>query len=160
MEITLANFQRTKGGKSTRLDKDSSTLVLVLSEAVKFDLAGAPWGTIVGADDESIVMLSEGPVGGKGDTYSVVALSSGTTRITARRVMQSYVKKADERRAWLAAPILASLDVTVFGAEYRQDGGTWGNATYGSTNPMWKDVKWTKMSEAGCGPTSLADVLD
>jgi hypothetical protein len=46
------------------------------------------------------------------------------------------------------------------GEEYRQAGGPWGNLKYGSTSPRWKDVKWTDMAAAGCGPTSLAIVID
>lgn len=31
------------------------------------------------------------------------------------------------------------------GAEYRQADQPWGNVKYGSTNPKWKNVKWTTM---------------
>src|SRR6187551_764346 len=46
------------------------------------------------------------------------------------------------------------------GAEYRQREGTWGKLIYGSTHRAWAHVKWTNMAWAGCGPTSLATVMD
>src|SRR5262249_54984912 len=36
----------------------------------------------------------------------------------------------------------------------------WGNLKYGSTNPAWSKVQWTNMAQAGCGPTSLAIIMD
>jgi Peptidase_C39 like family len=163
----MANFQRTPGDKTTRLDKDSASLALVLEEHAKIDLwGGGPGGIplVVDSDDRGVVEVSDEPVAFNGSswlsTYGVAGMNSGNTRITARLLDQCYADIGSRRRAWSAAPIWASLQVTVFGAEYRQGGGTWGNLTYGSMNPAWKNVKWTTMGEAGCGPTSLADVLD
>jgi len=163
----MANFQRTSGDKSTRLDKDSGTLALVLEERVKIDLWGGGPDNIplvVDVDEPSIVEVSTDPVAFNRaswlSTYEVSGMRSGTTRVSARPLNQCYADMGSRRRAWTAAPVWAALQVTVFGAEYRQGGGTWGNLTYGSMNPAWKHVQWTTMGEAGCGPTSLADVLD
>ena len=163
----MPNFQRAAGDKTTRLDKDAGTLLLVLEEGAKIDLSGVgPYGMplTVDTDDLYTVEVSKDPIAFDSktslSTYAISAMRSGTTRISARALSQSFADDASRRRAWLAAPVVAKLDVTVFGEEYRQAGGTWGNQVYGSTNPRWKDVKWTTMAEAGCGPTSLAMVLD
>jgi len=168
----MANFQKTAGDKSTRLDKDSATLVLVVSEHVKIDLFDSSPGIplIVDGDNTGLLSVSFNPISMSTSlaTYSVMALNPGIAHITARRVdqlNQSYADNATpaqiaaRRQAWLNAPVLASLEVSVF-VDYAQAGGTWGSLTYGSTNPAWKNVKWTTMAEAGCGPTSLANVLD
>jgi hypothetical protein len=163
----MANFQKTGADNSTRLDKDSGTLVLVLEERVKIDLMGGGPNEpqlVVDADDRGIVEVSDQPTSystsSSLSTYEITGMRSGITRVTARTMTQSYADMGSRRRAWLMAPVRASLQVTVFGAEYRQGADGWGNLTYGSTNPAWKKIKWTNMGEAGCGPTSLADVLD
>lgn len=163
----MANFQRTTGDKTTRLDKNAATLLLVLEEYTKIDLAGTDargLPLVVDADDPFVVDVSGDSIAldnkSSLSTYGVTGMRSGTTQVTARSLNQSYVDPGSRRRAWQTAPVLASLKVTVFGEEYRQAGGTWGNLVYGSTNPNWKNVKWTTMAEAGCGPTSLAMVLD
>jgi len=163
----MTNFQKTPTQNSTRLDKDSGTLVLVLEERVKIDLRGGGPNEpplVVDADDRGIVEVSDQPIAYSGpsslSTYEITGMRSGVTRVTARLVNQSYADVASRRSAWMTAPVQASLHVTVFGAEYRQGGDGWGDLTYGSTNPAWKHVKWTTMGEAGCGPTSLADALD
>jgi len=162
----MANFQKAAGDKTTRLDRNAQTLLLVLEEHTKIDLQGSGPGDmplVVDADDRGVATVSNEPVGADGaalTTYGVTGMRSGSTKITARLMNQSYADPAQRRRTWMTAQVMASLDVTVFGAEYRQAGGTWGNLTYGSTNPRWKNVHWTTMAEAGCGPTSLAIVLD
>lgn len=168
----MANFQRTAGDKTTRLNKDAKTLTLVLNEYTTIDLLDTggtmiiPGGlpTVVDADDPNVVSVTAEAI--KFDaakslaTYEVMSLRSGKTRLTARPLFKSYADAAARRRDWLSAPVIAELKVTVFGAEYQQAGGTWGNVVYGSTNPTWSNVQWTTMAEAGCGPTSLAVVLD
>lgn len=152
-------FQRTANDKTTRLDKDARKLALVFEENTNIELAGGGLEIVVDSDDPGIVEVTNGPIPTV-NTYAVRGARSGTTKITARTMDRSYADSAARRRSWLTMPVVASLDVTVFGSEYRQAGGTWGNLTYGSTNPHWKDVQWTTMAEAGCGPTSLAMVLD
>jgi hypothetical protein len=171
----MPNFQRTAGDKTTRLDKDAKTLVLVLDEHTTIDFylwsasgvmvlvpGGLPMG--VDADDSNVVSVSVEPRAFNAAeglaTYEVTAIRSGSTRLTARPLSKSYANPAQRRRDWLSSPIVAELNVTVFGAEYRQSGGPWGKSTYGSTNPAWRNVHWTTMGEAGCGPTSLAMTLD
>ncbi|HTO62723.1 MAG TPA: C39 family peptidase [Bradyrhizobium sp.] len=165
-------FQRTAGDKTTRLDKDAKTLVLVLGEhtTIDFNLWSNSGVMVleqmimdVDADDPAIVSVGEprGFNAAEGlSTYDVLATNSGSTKLTARPVFKSYADPAQRRRDWSSSPVAAELNVTVFGAEYRQSGGTWGNLTYGSTKAAWKDVHWTKMAEAGCGPTSLAMIID
>ena len=169
----MAIFQRTTGDKTTRLDKEAKTLILVLGEHTTVDLSSPPGGMMiipgglpmsVDADDPNVVSVSAEPTAFKTAeslaTYEVTAMRSGSTRLTARPLFKSYADPAQRRRDWLSSPAVAELNVTVFGAEYRQSGGTWGNLTYGSTNPTWRNVHWTTMAEAGCGPTSLAMILD
>ena len=163
----MANFQRTPGDKTTRLNKDAATLILVLDESTKIDVAGmGAYGLPLAVDaaDPVVVNVSEDPVAVNNktslSTYRITGMRSGTTQIAARALTQSFVDPASRRLAWNTATTFATLQVTVFGVEYRQAGGTWGNLVYGSTNPKWKHVKWTSMAEAGCGPTSLAMVLD
>ena len=163
----MADFKKVRGDKTTRIDEQSGNLALVLEERVKIDLwGGGPGGLplVVDADDRQIVEVSDEPTAynkpSSLTTYQVTGMRSGTTRVTARLLGQSYANVGLRREAWMTAPIWASLQVIVFGSEYQQGGGTWGHMKYGSMKPAWKNVKWTNMAQAGCGPTSLAEVLD
>jgi Peptidase_C39 like family len=161
----MANFQKVPNDKTTRLDTSVGRLVLMLDEKVQIDLfGGGPSGEdlIVGLNDPTIASVSVEPIKRNGllRTYEVQGIQSGNAMLEARLFNQSFADAAAQRRMWFKMPVWASLQVSVLGAEYRQAGGTWGNLTYGSTKPQWKHVHWTNMALAGCGPTSLAIVID
>ena len=161
----MANFQKNSSDKAARLDTAAGRLVLMLEERVKIDLwGGGPGGEelIVDFSDVTIGSVSKTPVKRDGwlFTYEVQGLRSGDATLEARLFNQTPVDNAARRRLWTTMPVWASLKVTVMGAEYRQADPQWGNLKYGSTNPAWKNDQWTNMGEAGCGPTSLAIIMD
>lgn len=161
----MANFQKVPNDKTTRLDTSVGRLVLMLEEKVQIDLYGrGPGGEdlVVGLNDPTIASVSDAPIKRNGPllTYEVQGMQSGNAMLEARLFNQSFADAAAQRRMWFKMPVWASLQVSVLGAEYRQAGGLWGNLAYGSTNPRWKHVHWTNMAQAGCGPTSLAIIMD
>jgi hypothetical protein len=161
----MANFQITAGDKSTRFDTSVGRLVLMLEETVKIDLwGGGPNGEelIVDLNDPSVASVSANPVNRNGWllTYQLQGLKSGNAMLEARLFNQTPVDYAARRQLWFSMPVWAFIQVSVMGAEYRQADALWGNLRYGSTNPAWKNVQWTNMAQAGCGPTSLAIIMD
>ncbi len=161
----MANFQKVPGDNTTRFEPAQHKLILMLNETVRIDLLGVgPHGEslVVDAVDNNVATVSSEPVARKGNlfTYTVTGLKTGNTSVEARLMNQSAADYQSQRGIWKNRPTSASLQVSILGAEYRQAESTWGNLKYGSTNARWKNVKWTTMAEAGCGPTSLAIVLD
>lgn len=161
----MANFQKSPRDANARLDSVGRKLVVMLEETVKIDLfGGGPRGEdlVVDTNDTSIASVSQKPVARTGNltTYAVTGLKSGVTKLEARLYNQSPRDYQTQRMLWDSMPVWASLQLSVMGAEYRQAAEPWGNLIYGSTNPRWKHVNWTSMAYAGCGPTSLAIVLD
>jgi hypothetical protein len=163
--ILMANFQKIPNDKSTRFDADERMLLLMLDENVSLDLwGGGPGGEdlVVDFRNPTIAEVSEAPVKRNGllQTYAITGLSSGATTLEAKVLDQSAINYEARRQIWLSKPVYIAIDVRVMGAEYRQASQPWGDKTYGSTNPAWKNVHWTNMAEAGCGPTSLSIVID
>jgi hypothetical protein len=161
----MAHFQKTAGDKNTRLDTVDKTLVLMLDERVKVDLwGGGPGGAelVVDVDDTNLVGVSPKPLASQGAlwTYQLQGLMPGNTVLHARLFNQTPSNESARRQMWRQMPTWARLDVCVMGAEYKQGGGSWGKLAYGSSNRAWAHVKWTNMAQAGCGPTSLAIVMD
>ncbi|PVX75233.1 C39 family peptidase [Paraburkholderia unamae] len=161
----MANFQKVPNDHATRLDTGAGRLVLMLEEKVKIDLyGGGPNGEdlVVDLNDTSIGSVSEKPVKRNAHllTYEIQGLKSGNAMLEARLFSQAPESYAARRKLWFTMPVWAYIQVSVMGAEYRQRDGLWGNLKYGSINPKWKDVKWTNMAQAGCGPTSLSIVMD
>ena len=161
----MANFQKVSCDTTTRLDTSVGRLVLMLEEKVKIDLwGGGPGGTelVVDVNDPMVASVSEKPINRSGSvfTYEVQGLKSGNAMLEARLFNQTPVDYTARRRWWFTMPVWAYIQISVMGAEYRQADEPWGNLKYGSTNPVWSNVKWTTMKEAGCGPTSLSIIMD
>lgn len=161
----MAKFQKAPGDKTTRFDAAQGKLVLMLEQTVKIDLSGGGPNRedlVVDAVDNTVASVSPAPIARKGNllTYKVMGMKTGSTTLEARLLNQSPRDAQAQRMLWKQAPTMASIQLAVLGAEYRQGESSWGQLQYGSTNPRWKNVKWTNMAQAGCGPTSLAIVLD
>ncbi|MEY4581942.1 MAG: hypothetical protein RL701_6645 [Pseudomonadota bacterium] len=161
----MAQFQKNPTDTDVRLDPANGRLTLMLEERAKIDLwGGGPRGEQLMVDivDLSVADVASLARGADANLCSIQiqGLASGETKLEARLLLQTPSDAAARRAQWLAAPVWASIKVSVLGNAYRQSGPRWGNLIYGSTNPRWKDVKWTTMAYSGCGPTSLAIVMD
>jgi hypothetical protein len=162
----VASFQKAAGDTTTRFDSSANRLLLSLGETATIDFYGSgPRGEslFVGAVDSDMVAVTERPLmsGSAYTKYEMRALRSGNTTIEARLFLQTPANEATRQIMWASMPLYASLTVSVLGSEYTQGGKTsWGQLKYGSTNPKWAKVHWTNMAMSGCGPTSLAMVMD
>ena len=127
-------------------------------------LGGGPNGEalVVDVDDDNIAEVASAPIRRQGhlSTYEISGLQTGSTILAARLFSETPTNRAARRQSWLSRPIWAQVEVSVLGSEYSQGDKRWGNITYGSTRQEWKKVKWTNMALSGCGPTSLAIVMD
>jgi hypothetical protein len=157
----MAMFQKSSNDSSGRFDTGIRRLVMMFGETAKIDLWGAVPGLVVDVNARQMVSVSESPVKVSGllSTYELTPLQAGHTILEARFFDPSPTLEV-RHRDWFLRPVWDFIQLSVMGNDYMQSGGTWGNLKYGSTNPAWKDVPWTNMGQAGCGPTALADVLD
>lgn len=161
----MANFQKCSADKNSRYDSGVGRLVLTLGEIGRIDLyGGGPEGVelTVDVNDPSVVSVSSRPVTRNGWllTYSLTPLRAGNAMLEARLFDFSPHDYQAQRNVWFSKPVWAHCQISVMGGEFAQGDARWGNLTYGSTNPAWKNVQWTSIGEAGCGPTSLAIILD
>jgi hypothetical protein len=92
--------------------------------------------------------------------YHTVGLKPGIALVEARTFdpLPDYLWEME--RQWGSGRLFATLKIRVLGAEYSQSDSRWGNLVYGSANPAYKNVAWTTMAYAGCGPTALAMIMD
>jgi hypothetical protein len=160
----MANFQKAANDYTTRFDTGIGRLVLMLGENSKIDLwGGGPPGTelVVDVNDTSMVTVTAAKAQPALNvvTYELKPLKAGNVMLEAR-VFDMCPTEATRRRDWFSKPVWAYIQVSVLGNDFMQSGGTWGQTKYGSTNQAWKNVTWTTMGYAGCGPTALANVLD
>jgi hypothetical protein len=162
---TVAHFQKSSRNPDARFDTSEGRLVLMLEERTHIELAGGgPQDQDLTVDtvEPAIAQVNRNTVhaSGTATTFELQGLLSGNTTLEARLLLQTPNSEFARRALWLAAPCWARLTISVLGADYRQSGGRWGNLVYGSTNPLWKNVRWTTMGKSGCGPTSLAMIMD
>ena len=161
----MANFQKCPTDKNSRYDSGVGRLVVTLGETGKIDLfGGGPGGIdlVVDVNDPSVATVSSRPVARKGWvlTYAVTPLKAGNAMLEARLFDMSPTDYQAQRRVWFDKAVWAHCQISVMGGEFAQGDSRWGNLKYGSTNPAWKNVTWTSVGEAGCGPTSLAIIFD
>lgn len=157
----MAMFQKNPDDTDGRYDTGIHRLVMMLGETAKIDLWGSVPGLVVDVNARDVVSVSEDPVKVSGllSTYELRPRQAGNAILEAR-LFDGNPTLEVRYRDWFLKPCWDFIQLSVMGNDYMQSGGTWGNLKYGSTNPAWKNVPWTNMAEAGCGPTALANVLD
>ncbi len=149
------------------MDTGVGRLVLMLGEKATINL----WGLgpnreefIVDSNDSTVMSVSEQPVFRDPVnmlfTYEVQGLKSGNAMLEARLFDKPPADIATRRQLWFTMPVWPYIQVSVLGTEYRMADARWGSLVYGSTKAAWRNVKWSNLAMAGCGPTSLAIVLD
>jgi hypothetical protein len=159
----MANFQPNPEDRNGRFDTGVRRLVMMLGETAKIDLFGPVPGLVVDTNARGIVKVSEKPIRTRGAiaTYELTPIQPGNVMLEARLFDKEPATIEERTQRWFTTrDPWDYIQLSVMGNDYMQSGGTWGNTKYGSTNPAWKDVPWTTMAYAGCGPTALANVLD
>jgi hypothetical protein len=91
--------------------------------------------------------------------YNIQGENTGIVMLEARDFGPTCPTESYQVNQWFTKPLSASIQVSVV-PEFLQGAAPWGQKKYKSTNPMWNSVNWTTMAEAGCGPTSLAIIMD
>ena len=160
----MANFDSVPGDKNVMFDKGVGRLIVPLGGSAKMKLWGGSQqnnALEVDVNDSSIasVTLESSNLATWTFIYRIDAINKGNAMLEARDFGAQCPTDASRRARWLSMPLYASTQVTVV-PEFLQGQAPWGQKTYKSVNPMWRDVVWTNMASAGCGPTSLAIIMD
>jgi hypothetical protein len=163
----LANFQLIPGDKNEQFDAGVGRLLVPQGGVAKIQLwDGATrgkdsWPLTVGPNAQGyvIVRLIKTNLAAWTSDYAIEGVNIGNVMLEARDFGPNCPREDLQISQWFSKPVSAFIQMTVYPA-YLQGQGPWGQAAYRSTNPMWRDVKWTNMAQAGCGPTSLAVIMD
>ncbi|HEX4228171.1 MAG TPA: hypothetical protein VHZ07_05845 [Bryobacteraceae bacterium] len=160
----MANFETVPGDKNVMFDKGVGRLIVPLGGSARMKL----WGgsnqnnaleVDVNAPDIASVTLESSNMSTWTFIYRIEGANKGNAMLEARDFGGLCPTAAYKRAQWLSKPVYASIQLTVV-PEFLQGQAPWGQKTYKSVNPMWRDVHWTNMALAGCGPTSLAIIMD
>lgn len=160
----MANFEAVPGDKNVQFDKGTGRLIVPLGGSVKIQLWGGSNNSNalevdVNAPDIASVSIVSRDVAKWTFIYTVNGVNKGTAMLEARDFGATCPTEQSRRTRWLSMPLYTSIQVTVV-PEFLQGQAPWGQKLYQSTNPMWSHVKWTNMAYSGCGPTSLAIIMD
>jgi hypothetical protein len=163
----VANFQLVPGDKNEQFDPGVGRLLVPLGGIAKIQLFGGAkngsdaWPLEVDVNDSKIgiVKLLKSNQAAWTFDYSIEGVNVGNAMLEARDFGPTCPREEVRRAQWFLMPTLAFIQLTVYPA-YLQSSAPWGQTAYRSTNPRWHNVHWTNMAEAGCGPTSLAIIMD
>ena len=163
----MAQFDPVPGDKTVMFDKGIGRLLVPLGGSAQIQLWGGAkqgsdaWPLIVDVNDPNVAMVSpvRSNLASWTFVYRIDGVNKGNAMLEARDFGPVCPTEAFQRAQWLSRPVYAFVQLTVV-PEYLQSQGQWGSKPYKSTNPMWHNVQWTNMAQAGCGPTSLAIIMD
>lgn len=163
----MANFRPVPGDKNVQFDPGIGRLLVPLGTSVQIQLwGGAKTGAnsyplVVDVNDRNVAMVSQMRMNLAAWTfdYKVTGVNKGNAMLEARDFGPTCPTEAAQRAQWFSRQVWAFIQISVV-PEYLQSEAPWGSKAYKSNNPIWRDVKWTTMAWAGCGPTSLAIIMD
>ncbi|MGH9742474.1 MAG: C39 family peptidase [Candidatus Acidiferrum sp.] len=163
----MANFQLIPGDKNEQYDPGVARLLVPLGGVAKIQLFGGArhgkdsWPLTVGPNAQGLVIvrLIKTNLAAWTFDYSIEGVNIGNVMLEARDFGPTCPREDVQIAQWFFMPTLAFTQLTVYPA-YLQSAVPWGKTAYRSTNPRWHNVHWTNMAQAGCGPTSLAIIMD
>lgn len=163
----MANFQLIPGDKGEQYDPGIGRLLVPQGGVAKIQLWGGAtrgedsWPLTVGANAQGyvIVRLIKSNLAAWAFDYAIEGVNVGNVMLEARDFGPMCPREEVQVSQWFTKPVSAFIQMTVYPA-FLQGQGPWGQSTYRSANPLWRNVKWTNMAQAGCGPTSLAVIMD
>lgn len=163
----MANFQLVPGDKNEQYDPGVGRLLVPQGGTAKIQLWGGAtrgqdsWPLTVDVNNRAVAIVKLVKLNLSAWTfdYDVEGVNVGNAMLEARDFGPLCPTESVQRSQWFLKPVSAFLQLTVYPG-YLQGTGSWAKATYRSTNPRWHDVKWTNMAQAGCGPTSLAVIME
>jgi len=163
----MANFQLVPGDRNEQFDSGIGRLLVPQGGKAKIQLFGGAkrgqdaWPLTVDVNNRSIaiVRLAHSDLKAWTFDYTIEGANVGNAMLEARDFGPMCPREDIQRQQWFLRPVLAFIQLTVYPA-FLQGQGPWAQSAYKSTNPRWRDVRWTNMAQAGCGPTSLAVIMD
>jgi hypothetical protein len=163
----MANFQAVPGDKNALYDPGIGRLIVPLGTTAQIELRGGAkqgansYPLCVDVNDPNVAMVSlaRSNLARWTFVYNILGVNKGNAMLEARDFGPVCPTQAVQRAQWFTKRVWAYFQISVV-PEYLQAEAPWGSKVYKSNNPMWHHVKWTTMAWAGCGPTSLAIIMD